>query len=591
MYGVSPHQKNEISLPKKLPKVANGSATRIAREKERLQSIDLLLDTLNEHCILLPLTQYDQQLNKQSKNGSRRGAAPKLVYARTILRGAAMDALVTAAGGDESILASGGAYTLLTSPWEYFRISPTDKEDRLAAAITKNIDDTIPALTQGLAIHFSTDPSISKLFSELAGLVRNSVFHTNTQAASNPRLKQLQLKRVTSSKKIRECGPTSVNAIITPALPFSLLPLASILREACNKHRSLPAADETLFRVLQGLSSTGGKPYPPEQTDPIRGNNAYTRLLLKILPPSKLTSPIGISALLAYMGTGQCTATEDFLMSNEGIFFEYQKCISAFQTAKSANDFTYHSNPSVQQAIAKSKQPKKFISGMKRFEFPQVWGQPCCHLSVQGGIEERFQPIFDIKVQNKWVEWLGPLADRNPSSFLPDERNSWRAALDFVQSLQIKGFCSGLTPLQFANNLCIAGIVAEPSGKDMIEWLYTNRELGASKGLQHLGFKPNTFRDFHATFLTVYGHLDKYLSTEDKQILHFGVIFVEHLLCKISRWKARLGSYSQLSSMIGGGPWIQGENGTDHLAFPIPENLDIQCLEAAVNEANVSFPL
>lgn len=41
-------------------------------------------------------------------------------------------------------------------------------------------------------------------------------------------------------------------------------------------------------------------------------------------------------------------------------------------------------------------------------------------------------------------------------------------------------------------------------------------------------------------FKCVHDHLNLHLSERDKEILDFGPIFVEHLLCKISRWDNRL---------------------------------------------------
>ena len=287
------------------------------------------------------------------------------------------------------------------------------------------------------------------------------------------------------------------------------------------------------------------------------------------------------------MGTGQCTETRRFLQDNPDIFWEYSCCINAFETAKSANDQVYHSDPAVQRAIKAGKKHKKFITGMIWYEFSQVWGQPCCHLSTKDGIEERFQPIFEVEVQDKWEEWLGTLFNKDPASVTQAQKRPWREALHFVQSLGIKGFTSGLTPLQFANNLWVAGIVAEPSAIDMVSWLQINRDLGASRGLQHPGFQLNTPKDFLAAFLVVHGHLDEYLSIEDKDILHFGVIFVEHLLCKISRWGVCLGSLEKLNTVIRGGVWSMDANVKDHCAFPVPVDVLHRRLKTAIEEANV----
>ena len=585
LYGVAPDQKKQTILPDKPQKLDSGKRNKTQRTW--LQSTETLLMVLNQYCILPPLTAYDHHLNQKAKYGTMRSEDIEYIQARTILRGAAMNALVVATRGNESILASAGAYSLLVAPWTYFRVSPKDRVEAMAASVMKGTDKVIPGYAQALAVHFMSNQTLLPSIDEYASLIRENVFGQAVPTTPKTKSKQPQQKRASTVKRLKYCGPTSIQDIIPlPNQPPSLLPIGAILREACNQSRGLPAADEILSRVLNGKSPTGQKLYPPEQTDPVRGDNVYTQLLLDTLPPTKLTTRQGISALLAYMGTGQCTATRGFLQDNPDIFWEYKNCVNAFETARSENDSVYNSNPIVKQAKAAGKKHKKFIPGMKRYEFSQVWGQPCCHLSVQGGIRERFQPIFETEIQDRWGEWLGSLLNKDPASVTSAEKRPWRDALEFVQGLGIKGFASGLTPLQFANNLRVAGIVTDPSAPDMVSWLYINRELGATKGLQYLGFKPKTFRGFLAAFLVVHGHLDEHLSAEDKSILHFGVIFTEHLLCKISRWRARLRSGDRLKPEVKS-EWIKDANSNNNLAFPVPETILTQHLETVVQEANV----
>lgn len=547
----------------------------------------MLLKVLNHHCALPPLVQSDKLLNKQSKCGSRRQVDTSAVETRTILRGAAMDALVTAAEGNESILASSGALNLLISPWTYFCLGASGKEEQLAASILNGTDERIPTYTRVLAEHLLSNKTLLPSFDEHASLIREKVFGHNPPSIPKAKSKQPRRKKACRARKLKDCGPTSIKAILPSNLPLSLLPIAGIMREACNRSRGLLPADNALFRVLTGRSLISQQSYPPEQTDPIRGDNAYTKLLLEILPPEKLTTRQGASALLAYMGTGQCTETQGFLRDNKNIFWELERSIVAFGAAKSHNDSVYSSHPAIKRAEAAGRKPKKFITGMIRYEFSQVWGQPCCHLSVRDGIRERFEPMFELEIMDKWEAWLGPLLNKNPILLTDGERRPWKEALDFVQGLGIKGFTSGLTSLQFANNLWVAKIVADPSPDEMVSWLWANRDLGATRGLVHLGFQLKTFKDFHAAFLIVYGHLNEHLSTEDKNILHFSVIFVEHLLCKVSRWGVRLGSHKHLNSKISGEEWSRGGNHTNNLAFPVPEIVHTQCLDMAVDKVNV----
>lgn len=555
--------------------------------RERAHATNLLFMVLTRYHILPPLLEHDRILNTKTKYAALHSENIEAVEARTILRGAAMDALVTVTGGDESILASTGAYKLLLSTFHFFNVNPHGRPERLAKSILDGSDESIPNFIQLLTAHFSANKVIQRSLIEHAEIIRQRVFGRYSHVTNISKPKRPRQARASIIKEIQACEPTSISHLIPPGL--SLLPIALILREACNRSRGLPYADQALYTILCGKSLTGGRQYPPEQTDPIRGNNAYTQLLLEHLPPASLTSQEGISALLAYMGTGQCSETKGFLSSNRRIFWDHQRCITAFNDAKSANDLILNGNPAIQQTSSKGKKARMFVIGMTRFEFSQVWGQPCCHLSVKDGIVERFGPIFDPKIQERWKSWLGPLVDQDPTKLPAAEKRQWRDALDFVVDLGIKGFSRGLTSLQFANNLWVAGIVTEPSITDIVSWLYINKDLGASKGLQYLGFAVETFKDFRAAFLIVYSHLDEHLSAEDKEILHFGVIFVEHLLCKVSRWKTRLPSYDYFNTKVGGGEWSRSANQGNHLAFPVPETVKTSCLKKAIAEANVSL--
>lgn len=560
------------------------------KARERYHAVNLLFNVLTHNCILPPLIKHDQALNGKARCGDLRSKTTKAVEARVILCGAAMDALVTAAEGDESILASTGAHELLVSPFKFLNINPAGKPGRLAKLILDGSDASVPNFIQLLTTQFSSNKTILRLLTEHAEIIRQQVFGKNPFTVGIPKPKRPRHTGAAITTAIQTSKPTSISGLLPSGKSLSLLSIASILREACNRSRpGLPDADPNLATLLRGNSLTKGRQLLPEQMDPIRGSNAYTCLLLEHIPPAKLTSRGGISALLAYMGTGQCSGTKGFLDKNPGIFWDYQRCITTFNDVKSANDLILEGKRTTKQAKGKGKRVKSFVDGMTRYDYMQIWGEPCNHLSVRGGITERFQPIFDQKIQKRWEEWLGPLADKDLAEPEAVEKRKWMDALDFVTNLGIKGFGRGLTSLQFANNLWIAGIVAEPPIADMVRWLHVNKNLGATRGLEHLGFVINTFTDLYAAFSVVHDHLDEHLSTGDKKILHFGVIFVEHILCKVSRWGNHLPSRGDLNSKVGGGKWSQGANETNHLAFPIPVAVTTSCLEEAVSKANVGF--
>ncbi|KAL0056898.1 hypothetical protein AAF712_016487 [Marasmius tenuissimus] len=71
----------------------------------------------------------------------------------------------------------------------------------------------------------------------------------------------------------------------------------------------------------------------------------------------------------------------------------------------------------------------------------------------------------------------------------------------------------------------------------MAEITATNKK-GALKGLLFLGFNVRNSKPIAITlaFKCVYNFLDNHLSPQDKALLGFDVIFVEHLLCKVKRW-------------------------------------------------------
>ncbi|KAG2052876.1 hypothetical protein BDR06DRAFT_843269, partial [Suillus hirtellus] len=93
-------------------------------------------------------------------------------------------------------------------------------------------------------------------------------------------------------------------------------------------------------------------------------------------------------------------------------------------------------------------------------------------------------------------------------------------------------FNSSLTPLQFCNNAVDLKICNPPGVEEMAAWVGENRHLGARSGLQALGFGVDLRKSIEAAFQVVYWHLKQHLHEEDKVVLRFSPIFVEHLLCK-----------------------------------------------------------
>ncbi|KAJ7704837.1 hypothetical protein B0H17DRAFT_920968, partial [Mycena rosella] len=99
--------------------------------------------------------------------------------------------------------------------------------------------------------------------------------------------------------------------------------------------------------------------------------------------------------------------------------------------------------------------------------------------------------------------------------------------------LKVFGFQTGLTPLQFANNLVFLGICEAPAAEEVAGWIASNKTLGAYNGLLRLGFSLTGYASIVAAYMSVYDHLERNLSKDDKKCLGFGTLFVEHLLCKV----------------------------------------------------------
>ncbi|KAJ8075901.1 hypothetical protein PM082_021533 [Marasmius tenuissimus] len=94
--------------------------------------------------------------------------------------------------------------------------------------------------------------------------------------------------------------------------------------------------------------------------------------------------------------------------------------------------------------------------------------------------------------------------------------------------------------MQLANTLALLGLCELPSCDDMANIVHTHKNKGAFEGLQHLGFSvtaSSTVEEVRSAFRCVFDFLDHRLRLEDKVVLKFNAIFVEHLLCKVTRWE------------------------------------------------------
>ncbi|KAJ6530964.1 hypothetical protein DFH09DRAFT_1409640 [Mycena vulgaris] len=288
------------------------------------------------------------------------------------------------------------------------------------------------------------------------------------------------------------------------------------------------------------------------------------------------------------MGTGQGNKTKSFVTSGMDktknrfpmLFKDLADCVDHFETVELSNMYLL----SDFHAVPGSRATR--IPGYKQTYNACIWGQASNHLLLQPStVEEKFIPYFSSDVQTKWIAWLGALHGQDPATY-QGRKNSWSSALTFILDLKILGFQSGLTPLQFANNLVFLGICDAPDAYEVANWIASNKSLRAYNGLVRLGFSLTGYASIIAAYMVVYKHLDTNLSADDKQCLGFGTLFVEHLLCKVGRWKYRLrlqkhdfllmARHAMVAQDVN---WMKGANLTDHMAFPIPltpDHKDIQ---------------
>ncbi|KAH7919988.1 hypothetical protein BV22DRAFT_995875, partial [Leucogyrophana mollusca] len=199
-------------------------------------------------------------------------------------------------------------------------------------------------------------------------------------------------------------------------------------------------------------------------------------------------------------------------------------------------------------------------------------------------IHQKFLPFFTKDMQDTWVELLGHMANQNQMHH-SGKKVEWEAGREWLVARKLICFTLELAPFQFLNNLVNAGI------------LYTHPQLGAFNGLAWINFKVDCWPVHwaEASFKTFYAHLNRYLSPEDKEMLVFDTVFMEHLLCKVARYskafcegdKITLNSLGrqailQEASM----PWISGANLEDVTGklFLIPLHTDKESLKRIVEQ-------
>lgn len=184
------------------------------------------------------------------------------------------------------------------------------------------------------------------------------------------------------------------------------------------------------------------------------------------------------------------------------------------------------------------------IEGLLKYDDMRAYGQPNDHLSAQPTrrgqngakftLQDKFTPYFEDNVVKNWTSFLGDMAGQDFRKWR-GVRRSWKEAVEMVHGLHISGI-AGLTALQLVNSLALLGVVGMPDPVDMADWIWERSKLGAFRGLEAIGFKLINTNATRFAFKLVHSHLDQTMSDEDKELIGFSAIFVEHLLCKVVRW-------------------------------------------------------
>jgi hypothetical protein len=300
---------------------------------------------------------------------------------------------------------------------------------------------------------------------------------------------------------------------------LSLAPLAIMLRETLrHKHGgSIPSDDGDILALswLQEASNlTTGKPtqqYFEDQVNVIREDHQSVKLLRQVLPLHVLKTGIGLANLVIWFSTGQSVKTKDFIMMPPSVLRNMSEVEGKLHSSK-----VIWSDKNLWQIKTQNI---------------RVWGQPNIHLSWYGlkqSPQKRFSFLFEPKLQDSWVSWI------------EKDVHSWYDTYKWIsEHVKINGF-AGLTLFQCVNNLAYVGICKKPSLAELAVWTSNNSSLGAAHGLSYLGFScsrgPAMVWRLYGALTVLNSFLCHYLSKEDQADLHYDTIWIEHMLCKLSRW-------------------------------------------------------
>ncbi|KAK1222943.1 hypothetical protein PQX77_014220 [Marasmius sp. AFHP31] len=478
-----------------------------------------LLEFLSEH-FLLNRTQVIATIKHANNPNHVRGKD------EWVVRGAFAEALVDVFD-DDGILGLEAVHLAFNHPLPFFTQQRGIDVSRLANAIRADPEKTAAEIRIWLRCQQSL-PSIQDHARRLSSAV-----HTVIQ-----RITSVSVKGVRSTARKKKAKNKEVNFVGTPVdagtplaelIPYKEWPnfafLSVMLREVLAFAQTKKCHVDYLHRILtcQDLKTgTERQSLNPDHYSPIRCSTDFQRLITQSMSPAPrrsyhppfLTSMYGLSNILLRFATGQGYRTRDFLDGHLTRWFTASSdAISLFKTA---------------------------LSGNLMCSDGRCWGQYSRQLHVKEpkDADDRIPALFSSRVCDAWQEYWGHWSGKDHHTIPTHSLPPYKAVFRLLDKLNILGFgANSITRMQMANYFAIEGLCKPASAETMAEITTLNKK-GALQGLLILGFNVRNGKLDAITlaFKCVYDFLDTYLSPHDKEVLGFGAIFVEHLLCKVTRW-------------------------------------------------------
>lgn len=560
-------------------------------------------------------------IDKMFSSTRRKTADDRDILDRCLTRGAILQSMADACGTD-AIFASTAIKEFLASPSLVFE-TRLQRDNTFAKYALNDAVSTLNPLFEWITARIKETPEICEVAQQIGDIIHLRMVELSTGTPLLPGQMESTTQPLVESG-VTKAAPRKAGQkrIFSEVSPASLLPghatvgigvFGLIVREALAARRGFhTTTDEVLRRVLKGKHATQSSTasHNPDHTDPIRQFSVGAELLYRHLPGFKLTSETGLSNLLSWLGTGQGFVTQSFLKTVEPDGFyksDVEAMVNQFKRAVSSN-WHYMDQHTSGNSKAKSKSrspkfPERIVTHDVR-----IWGQPSNHLALtpthtsganSGShytLDEKFSQYFPAAVQERWKEALGDMLNQDPAMYSGQKR-PWDYYHRMVKELNIPGFQQGLTVFQLSNYLVFLGIATMPSCSEVAEFISENRQKGAFRGLEKLGFHMVDLSHVQSAFYCIHHHLDQHLTEDDKKILGFSPILTEHLLCKVVRWADHLRSegdmdfYQMGLSAESTSPnceWEAGLNLTDNTAFPFPLTITSEQLAMAIKDTGVS---